>query len=92
MYTLTLTQEERKAFDWVGDRYAAGDIAKLLSSCLFKPQSGDDYWHGIGDVTFEVPEHVAWEIWGLTQTDDAPWPCFAPELAEKMQKFVDGIV
>ena len=31
MYTLTLTVDERRAFDWVGDRYNSGKVADLLA-------------------------------------------------------------
>lgn len=93
MYTLTLTREERKTFDWVGHRYTNGnEMASLLSSCLFKPESGDDYWHGISTVTFQVPEHIAWEIRSLSETENNLWPSFGPELKAKMQAFVEGIV
>ena len=34
MYTLTLTADERRAFDWVGDRYNSGKVADLLSDCI----------------------------------------------------------
>ncbi len=31
MYSLTLTREDRKAIDWIGDRYAHGsDLKRLL--------------------------------------------------------------
>ena len=30
MYNLTLTADERQAFDWVGDRYNSGKVADLL--------------------------------------------------------------
>ena len=31
MYDLTLTADERQAFDWVGDRYNSGKVADLLT-------------------------------------------------------------
>ncbi len=34
MYSLTLTAEERRAFDWVGERYYAGKVAGLLLDCI----------------------------------------------------------
>ncbi len=58
MYTLTLTADERRAFDWVGDRYNSGKVADLLTDCL--PE--DREWGDDGDITFHIPEHVAWEI------------------------------
>jgi hypothetical protein len=89
MYTLTLTHEERKAFDWVGHRYAAGIVGDLLTAnCM----SEHDYWDINGDITFEIPENVAWEIQDEFRTDDAMFPCFSPELSAKLQEFLDKIV
>jgi hypothetical protein len=95
MYELTLTREERKAIDWIGHRYSNGDnLAKLLANLDQTPASGnpDDDWSCDTDITFHVPEHVAWTIAENAANEDGYWPCFAPELAEKMQRFVDAIV
>ena len=40
MYTLTLTADERRAFDWVGDRYNSGKVADLLIDCIPEDRSG----------------------------------------------------
>ena len=40
MYSLTLTADERQAFDWVGDRYNSGKVADLLLDCIPKTGSG----------------------------------------------------
>ena len=34
MYSLTLTADERRAFDWVGSRYNSGKVADLLVDCM----------------------------------------------------------
>jgi hypothetical protein len=34
MYSLTLTADERRAFDWVGDRYNSGKVADNLIGCI----------------------------------------------------------
>ena len=47
MYSLTLTADERRAFDWVGDRYNSGKVADLLIDCL--PE--DREWGDEGDIT-----------------------------------------
>lgn len=48
MYSLTLTGEERDAFDWVGNRYSTGDdVADILKSCI--PEREDDEWAGRRD-------------------------------------------
>ena len=97
-YTLTLTSEERKAFDWVGNRYSNGDdMSNLLTECdMSAPDvdipSYDVEWSGAYTITFEIPEHVAWDIKDFAEGEDGFWPCFAPELADKMQTLVDSIV
>ena len=40
MYSLTLTADERQAFDWVGDRYNSGKVADLLMIACQKTGSG----------------------------------------------------
>lgn len=89
MYELTLTQDERAAFDWVGDRYSTGDnISSILIDCLGEEQS----WGDSGDITFLVPEHKAWEIMELAEQEDSLFPCFSDELRGKMLDFIDLIV
>ncbi len=88
MYTLTLTADERRAFDWVGDRYNSGKVADLLTDCL--PE--DREWGDDGDITFHIPEHVAWEINELAEDEDYAWACFAPALVAKLNDLCWGIV
>lgn len=88
MYELTLTSDERDAFGWVGDRYAAGAISDLLIALL----PDDVEWCDDGDITFDVPEHVAWQIDELADEEDHAWPCFAPTLAAKLETFLAQIV
>jgi len=58
MCSLMLAPEERRAFDWVGDRYSSGKVADLVLDCI----SADRAWSDDADITFPIPEHVAWEI------------------------------
>ncbi len=88
MYTLVLTSDERRAFDWVGDRYNAGQVASMLIDHL--PE--DREWADEGDITFDLPEHVAWEIQRLAEEEDLLWPCFSPELRSKLNDFLGQIV
>lgn len=88
MYTLTLTKDERLAFEWIGDRYAAGEVMRTLVQCL----TGDDSWEQDGDMTFTVPEPYAWAIKHLAEDEDGLWPCFSPELTRKMNDFIERIV
>ncbi len=88
MYTLTLTADERRAFDWVGDRYNSGKVARLLTDCI--PE--DREWSDDADITFTIPEHVAWEINELAEEEDHTWACFAPSLAGKLNDLCWSIV
>ena len=88
-YTLTLSGPERRAFDWLGDRYGTGEpIAMTLRGCL--PDDGT--WTQPGDITFQIPEHEAWliatRIW---KEEIDTWPCFA-QLATKMTNFTSSLV
>jgi hypothetical protein len=83
MYSLTLTAEERRAFDWVGHRYNSGKVADLLVDCI--PQGRD--WDDEGEITFVIPEHVAWEINELAEEESYAWASFDPALAAKLNDF-----
>lgn len=90
-YQLTLTQDERCAFDWVGDRYCAGEVSGLLlTRCQRQPAIAE--WGDAGDITFLVPEHVAWQIRELAEAEDFLWPCFANALTSKLNNFCFRIV
>ena len=88
MYTLTLTAVERRAFDWVGDRYNSGKVASLLPDCI--PE--DREWGDDGDIMFVIPEHVAWAIRELAEEEENAWACFAPALAAKLNDLCWGVV
>ena len=88
-YRLTLTRAERDAFDWVGDRNAAGEIARILGDCPESPEAG---WDDEGPVTFAVSEVSAWRIRDLAEAEDFAWPCFDAELAERLDAFLAAIV
>ncbi len=88
MYKLTLTKDERAAFDWVGDRYNTGDIvSSLLIGCM--PEGKE--WDDDGDITFIIPEHVAWSI-KECRDEESGWPCFDDNLTTKMEELVFSIV
>jgi hypothetical protein len=92
MYRLTLTADERRAIDWVGHRYSNGtDLYRLLFvESKVEPEDAD--WDAKGDLTFVVPEHVAWQIAENYRAEDECWPCFADPFAAKMNQFVAAIV
>ena len=88
MYSLTLTADERRAFDWVGDRY---NRARSPTSCSIASQRTES---GATTATSRshIPEHVAWEINELAEEEDYAWACFAPSLAGKLNDLCWGIV
>lgn len=92
MYRLTLTAEERAAFDWVGDRYATGaDWASLLCFECDRDDAESE-WDSDDTLTFLVPESVAWELKELADSEDGRFPCFGPELEAKLEEFLSRIV
>lgn len=94
MYTLTLTKSERAAFDWVGNRYATGnEVSNLLIDCIPDDElENDGDWNCDKDITFQIPEHIAWQIRELSDEEDNLWPCFSPGLKRKMNEFIERIV
>jgi hypothetical protein len=88
MYTLTLTSDERGAFDWVGNRYNSGQIADLLLDLM--PENRD--WTDETDIAFDIPEHVAWQINELAEQEGYSWACFTPDLAGKLNELCWSIV
>ena len=72
----------------MGDRYNSGNVADLLLECL--PE--DREWGDDGDISFELPEHTAWEINELAEEEDYSWACFVTALAGKLNDFCSGIV
>jgi len=88
MYLLTLTADERRAFDWVGSRHNSGKVADLLLDCIRE----DREWGDDADIAFTIPEHLAWEIRELAEEEDYSWACFAPALAAKLNDLCWGIV
>ena len=99
MYKLTLTREERNAIDWVGYRYSNGDdLKELICKCTnYKSDHyTDNAWVEAENITFYIPEHIAWQIADNAREEDGDgeytFPCFASELAEKMIAFCFDIV
>lgn len=95
-YSLTLSKKERDAIDFVGDRYSTGyDLKQALSKAAKQPT--DTEWEEDGDITFAIPEHVAWEIKELAEQEGGgegkySFPLFAPALVSKFISFLDKIV
>jgi hypothetical protein len=89
-YELILSKSEREAIDWVGDRYATGDA---FYKCLLKGRwMPDQMWGDEVDLTFLIPEHIAWEIKELFEQEEMRFPCFASPFAAKLLNFADKII
>lgn len=95
-YTLTLTADERRAMDWIGGRYWWGDDlrAVLMGDCLMMDDETERHseWDDNTDLTFRVPEHVAWTIQSELEAEDGFMPCAGRELSAKLRQFCDSIV
>lgn len=96
MHELTLTNGERQAIDWVGYRYTNGDdFRDLLFEADWIKEGVEDPdcdWDCPNDLTFLVPEHVAWTINDLFRQEDYTFPCFADSLSSKLMDWVGEIV
>lgn len=92
MYKLTLTYDERRAIDFVGHRFTNGDelFRILWVKCEQDPDDVD--WDFKGEITFLVPEHVAWEVQKICDEEAGLWPCFSDDLARKMDDFLSSVV
>lgn len=85
MYSLTLSKEERSAFDWVGNRYTNGDAMwNVLTDYL--PEGVE--WLDDGAITFELPLEAVQALKRLAQQENNLWPCFSNRLKYKMIAFV----
>lgn len=89
MYKLTLTASERRAIDWIGNRYEHGDE-------LFDLLYEDDviwscpYWESDQDCTFTISEVVAWEIRRLLE--GCSFALITEEFRGKLLDFCDQVV
>lgn len=90
-YKLTLTAADRKAINFVGDRYAHGtELYQLLwhdSQC-----DPEDWWEYDGDMVITVPEHIAWEVQRIRAICEGRWDLFDTPLRRKLNEFCDRIV
>jgi hypothetical protein len=90
MYSLTLTGSERRTIDWIGNRYAHGDqLYDVLRRCKYDPALA---WTDDCDITFDIPEHKAWQISDIADASWHRWDCSGPALASKLEDFISKIV
>lgn len=88
-YPLTLTRDERQAFDFVGDRYRTGYRTKWE---IMKGIPEGKEWDSEEEITFLVPEPAAWEIRDCCDDEGGVFPLFGDELEAKMHEFMDKII
>ncbi len=87
-YRLSLTPGERQYFDWIGYRYECGKIPNVLTDCM----SEDDEWSSDDPIMFTIPEHKAWEIRDLAESDTHMLTNCGSSLRAKLLGFFDSIV
>lgn len=91
-YDLTLTQGERDALDMIGDRYEIGKLGDILRECL----PDDAEWDEQGSITFDVPEHKAWEMQEARDADTIgrhlPYPMCDDDFVDTLETFFNQIV
>jgi hypothetical protein len=89
MYKLLLTKEERKAINWIGDRYRHGnDLYDLLMSEDVS-MSADCSWDDDCTLLFKIPEHIAWNICEIINEG---LDCFNDSLCAKLHVFNGKVV
>lgn len=95
-YRLTLSEAERDAIDFAGDRYEWSNVfgEVLAYQCDSVPSMRD--WNTSGPVTFLVPEHLARTLKEAAEADTAgghdAFPLASQAFAWKLQRFVDSII
>lgn len=91
MYNLLLTPHERKDIDWVNTSYPHGNsLRDLLMGC--KNEYEKSKWWSHEEITFTIPESVAWEIVLIGEACEYRWHCFTPSLSLKLTNFCLSIV
>jgi len=87
---LVLTAGERKAIDWVGDRYDHGDgLYDVLCGCdTWLLTSGEecDVWDSPNDILFNLTENQVLDIVVFQRVDHGQWTCFSASFAAKLNE------
>lgn len=83
-YSLTLTRPDRRAIDWIGDRFASGNdlYHALWAPCEQIPSDAD--WDDRRNIVFILTAKDAHRVTEIRDECEGGWPCFASELAEKL--------
>ena len=92
-YKLTLTHDERKAIDWIGNRYFHGDeLYHLLMDSIKFYNTLENTWIDPITITYEIPEHLAWSIKDGIESENYELTCFNDKLKNKLLKFIYSII
>jgi len=86
VYTLKLTAADRRAIDWIGNRYRHGD--ELFSLLWLDCKQGDANWYSDQPSRFDIPEHVAWHIVEIIYEG---LECFSDDLRSRLWEFADSV-
>lgn len=85
LHKLVLTESEREAFSWVGDRYATGcQVRSTLMDCI----PANKEWDDVGDIEFLLDFRDIQIIYDLAKIEDFQWPCFGNNLKNKMNELI----
>lgn len=92
MYKLTLTSQERLAFDFIDGRYETSEIADILIECM----SDENEWSSDKEITFSIPESYMWIINEIVEeskkNNGVDFPCFNYQLVVKLNDFLCQMV
>lgn len=97
-YSLTLTAPERRAIDFVGDRYSHGyelyDILMDDDCERFNFDKEDEHgeWDDDEDIQFNMEEYLAWDLKDICQEDNYALPLFNETLKAKLIDFCAKII
>ncbi len=92
MYTITLRKDDRRAIDWVGDRYGHGtDLRRVLEgeAVTAVPDQG---WESDLAITYHLPEHLAWEVKAIVEEGNLDCINLDSNLAVQLTRLVLAIV
>ena len=88
-----LTHDERIAIDWIGHRYFHGDkLYNLLMESIKFYNTLENTWIDPITITYEIPEHIAWNIKDGIESENYELTCFNDKLKNKLLKFIDEII
>lgn len=92
MYTLTLNQDDRRAIDWIGDRYSHGNDLKRVLVDEAVTAVPDQVWESDLSITYHLPESKAWQVKEIVE--DGNLDCINPDshLAVQLTRLVMAIV